>query len=307
MKKYIILNIALMIIFILTKSNVTEVQKENQNKDESSIAIIDNSKEEILVSVSYNDDNFTLNLEDYIIGVLSCEMPALFNKEALKAGAVAIRTFYMYKNLSIEEYIASNTDQCYNSIEDMKNKWGDSFGEYYDRISSAVEETKDEYITYNGEIIESFYFSMSNGYTENVEEVFSTPIPYLVSVESSWDKNINTFEKTINMTKSEFLSDLSLEPTEEINIEILSYTKGNRIDKIKINEKEFRGTEIRKLLKLRSADFKINIEDNVEITTRGYGHGVGMSQYGANEMAKMGYNYKDILKHYYTDTEISKI
>lgn len=298
MKKYIIIIPTLIIIFLLTRP-------KERNMDKQQVALQDNQNEK-LVTVLYKDEEISIDLDNYIINVLSCEMPALFQEEALKAGAVAIRTFYMYKNLSIESYIATNNDQCYNSLEDMQQKWGNSYSEYYNRIKRAIEDTKDEYITYNGNIIESFYFSLSNGKTENVEEVFSTKIPYLVSVDSSWDKDINNYEKTITYTKEEFLSLLSLEYSNNIEIEVLSYTTGNRIDKIKINNKIFKGTEVRKLLKLRSADFDIKILDDIEITTRGYGHGVGMSQYGANEMAKMGYNYKEILKHYYTGVEISK-
>lgn len=301
MRKYITLVIVLLIVFLITKN---EEYEDKKIKEESKTS---EEQKEQLVNVFYNNENFTINLEDYIIGVLACEMPASFNEEALKAGAVAIRTFYMYKNISIEEYMASNNDQCYNTVDDMKNKWGESYDKYYNKIKGAVEETKDEYILYNDEIIESFYFSMSNGYTENIEDVFSSPLPYLVSVESSWDKNISTFEKETEMSKEDFLAKLSLDNSDDIDIEVISYTSGNRINIIHINNTEFKGTEVRKLLKLRSADFDIVVENKVKITTRGYGHGVGMSQYGANEMAKEGYNYKDILKHYYKGTEISKI
>ena len=297
MKKYIILNIVLIIIYIITNNSLRKEETIKQTE-------LENEK---IVAVSHNENTVEMNLDDYIIGVLSCEMPALFKEEALKAGAVAIRTFYMYKKLSNIEYIATNNDQCFNNKEEMKNKWGNSFDEYYNKIKKAVEATKDEYITYNDEIIESFYFSMSNGRTENVEEVFSTKLPYLISVESPWDKNIATYEKTIELSKEEFLNAFSLNNSEDIKVEILSHTAGGRINTIKINEEEYRGTEVRKLLNLRSADFDITIGDKITITTRGYGHGVGMSQYGANEMAKEGYNYKEILKHYYTNTEISKI
>lgn len=300
MKKYFILIPVLFAIYILTFFIKTEEVEKKENKK------VEN--QEMLVTVFYENNNYELNLNDYVINVLACEMPASFNKEALKAGAVAIRTFYLYKKNKNPSYVASSNDQCYIDDDKMKIKWNDTYDKYYNIIKSAVDETNNEVIYYNGEIIESFYFSMSNGYTENLENVFSESRSYLISVDSSWDKNVNNFETTIQVDKNDFLNKLGLENKDTIDYVINSKSKSNRINEITINGKTFKGTEIRKLLGIRSTDFDLNIdEETIVITTRGYGHGVGLSQYGANEMAKLGYNYKDILKHYYSGVEISKI
>ena len=180
----------------------------------------------------------------------------------------------------------------------------DSTREILSKIKKVVRETKNEVIVYNDEVIEAFYFSMSNGYTEDASNVFNISKPYLVSVSSSYDKDINNNFKEYSVDLSRFKSVLGLEE-ESIVINNIIRNQSNRILKICVNLKCYTGVEFRKLFGLRSTDFDVNIEnDTVSFVTRGYGHGVGMSQYGANEMAKLGYNYKEILKYYYKGTEI---
>ena len=276
MKKYIIIIPVLIVTFILTKNCQKEIT-ENLETD-NNIEI----KTDKIVKVFYNNENNEISINDYVLSVLSCEMPALFEEEALKAGAVAIRTFYMFKENNESNYIATNSDQCYRTIEDMKQNWQENFDQYYNRLKRIVEETDGEFVTYDGEIIESFYFSMSNGYTENSEEVFIKAYPYLVSVSSTWDKNVNNYEKTTIFSLNEFKSKLGI-ISDYIDININSYSEGKRIKEMTINNKIYKGTEIRKLLNIRSTDFDIKVEGGqVYITTRGYGHGFGISQYGAN-------------------------
>lgn len=305
MKKYIVTLLVLFIVYLCTLKFYEE-QIPNNNEE-----IIKNEniteQEPLIVKLNYNNNESEIPLDKYVINVLSCEMPALFFEEALKAGAVAIRTFYIYKYNNNNNYVASVIDQCYLSDEELKDKWKDKFDVYYNKISKIVESTKNEIITYNGKVIASFYFSLSNGKTENVQSVFSSNLPYLKSVESIWDKNVNNYLVTIEMDKDKFFELLNIEGN-NLDIEVLSLTDSNRIDEIKINNKIFKGTIVRKLLNIRSTDFSIKEEDDkILITTKGYGHGVGMSQYGANEMAKEGYDYKSILKHYYTGVDISQI
>ena len=252
-----------------------------------------------------------MNLEEYLIGVVAAEMPALFHEEALKAQAVAARSYALYKiNNTSKNYdlVTDVTNQSYITIDEMKSKWNSDFDKYYQKISQCVNETKNEVIYYNNEIIEAFYFSMSNGYTEESSLVFKESEPYLISVKSTWDnENINGFFKEVVMNKNEFCQKLNI-PCDNLIINDVERSSSNRVNKIIINNMEFIGTDVRKKLDLRSTDFNITISnDNVVISTYGYGHGVGMSQYGANGMAKEGYKYKDILKHYYVNTEISKI
>lgn len=308
MRKYLIIIPTLLLVYFLT----LDKPKEQSLKKDDSLAIKDASSEEVkepkMVSVSYNGEDLSMSIDDYVMHVLACEMPASFNVEALKAGAVASRTFYLYKSEHNPGYVANVTDQCFVDDEGMKKKWGSDYQKYYDIIKSVVEDTAGEFISYNGDVIQSFYFSMSNGYTENLENVFSESKPYLVSVDSEWDKNLNSFSKEVIFSKSDFLSKLGLSSSDSVNIEVLSRSESNRVNKVSVNGVEFKGTVFRTKLGLRSTDFDFNVSgDSIKITTRGYGHGVGLSQYGANEMAKLGYSYKDILKHYYTGVEISTL
>ncbi len=279
------------------------------NKEKSNVVLNEDSeikKEEFNVNVSYNDKVINLELEEYVIGVVACEMPASFDDEALKAMSVAARTFALYKLENNKNYkLKSDTsDQCYISLSEMKDKWGNNFDKYYNKIKNMVYETKNEYMVYNDEVIISFYFSISNGYTENVENVFSQKLDYLVSVDSSWDKNSNYKSKDLKIKINDFFNKLGIDYSNNINIKYERSDTG-RVNYLYINGNKFKGTKIRTLLSLRSTDFEIsNDKEYVYIKTKGYGHGVGMSQYGANYMAKSGYKYDEILKHYYTDVEI---
>ena len=247
-------------------------------------------------------------LEDYLVGVVACEMPATFYKEAIKAQAIASRTFALSRIMNNEKYVFKGTteDQCYITKSDMKKKWGSKYKTRYNKIKDAVYSTKGEYLVYKDKVISALFFSMSNGYTENSEDVFVSSKPYLKSVSSTWDTEYKNYIYTKVFTKKEIKKLLGLNKG-ITSIKILSRYKTNRVKKIKVNTKKYTGVEFRKLLGLRSTDFDIEIEkDKVIITTRGYGHGVGMSQYGANSMAKLGYNYEEILKYYYQKVNIKK-
>lgn len=253
----------------------------------------------------------SIPLEKYVIGVVAGEMPATFNIEALKAQAVASRTYVLKRSEKGKEYDVDNTtnNQVYIEEDTMKDKWKDKYNENIKKIKKAVLETKGEVILYNNQLIDSMFFSTSNGYTENSSAIFSNDLPYLRSVDSSWDKQESpVFSSTAEVSKPEFLYNLGLSTNNEIVIKDIEKTSSNRIKNITINNKKFKGTELRRIFKLKSTCFDIKIEENkVIFNVTGYGHGVGMSQYGANGMAKEGYNYKDILKHYYQNCEIKNI
>lgn len=279
-------------------------QEKNINKE-----IINNQNEEIKqkVDIIYEDEVVNLDLEEYVTGVVACEMPASFEIEALKAMAVAARTYALYKIETNSNYKLSTTtkDQCYITIDSMKKKWGNDYDKYYNRIKTSVEDTKNEKMTYNNKTIIAFYFSISNGYTENCENVFSQKLDYLKSVDSKWDSNYSYKEKTVEFDEKDFLNKLGISDDRIKSIDI-DRSSTNRVNCITINGKEYRGTRFRSLLGLRSTDFEItNDNSKVYINTKGYGHGVGMSQYGANEMAKNGFTYDEILKYYYTGIEIN--
>ena len=251
-------------------------------------------------------------LEEYVYGVVSSEMPASFNEEALKAQAVASRTYVIYamengKNRDFDVYDSVNS-QVYKSEDKLREFWGDKYEEYSNKIKKVIIDTKGEYITYNDEIIEAFFFSTSTGYTENSEEVFSEELPYLRSVESAWDKNSPSFNNEIEISKNDFYNKLGIGYSDILDISDVEKTVSGRIKSLKINGAYFKGVDVRTKLGLRSTFFTFYENGNkIIVKTKGYGHGVGMSQYGAQGMALAGFKYEDIIKYYYTGVEIKKI
>ena len=249
--------------------------------------------------------------EDYIKGVVAGEMPATFELEALKAQAVASRSYAMYQMTATKdnEYDVLNTtaNQVYLTDEQLKENWKDEYPEKINKIKEAIAETSGEYLTYNGEIVNAMFFSTSVGATENSEEVFVSALPYLRSVDSKWDEESPAYTDTYTFSLEDFYNKLGLSYNETLNIEVTAKTSTGRTKTLKINGEELQGRDLATKLSLRSNYFDIvQNEKNITITTKGFGHGVGMSQYGANGMAKEGYTYDQILKHYYQNTEIKK-
>ena len=275
------------------KSNFTETKKENIKKNEITVTVYRN-----------NGKIINLELEEYVLGVVGAEMPASFNIEALKAQAILARTYALKSIKNGKKLTDTVSTQAYKDNSELQKLWKNDYTKYYEKIKKAVNETKGIVILYNNEYIDAVYHSTSNGKTENSKNVWKNSLPYLVSVDSSWDKNVKSYKKETIFEINEFCNILKLDVEEPITYEIIHNETG-RVRQITINNKTFSGTEFRNLLKLRSADFEIEINDEkVKVTTYGYGHGVGMSQYGANEMAKQGYSYIQILKHYYTGVVI---
>ena len=279
-------------------------KKKEQKKEEYPEVLAEQNKKQQTVALIYNENSLTLPLEDYVVGVVAAEMPASFELEALKAQAIAART-YVLQYLETNDKIGSTSaSQVYIDKNAMQAKWQTDFDKYFSKITKAVHSTEGLVIKYNNKLIKSYYYAMSNGYTENSQNVFNESIDYLVSVESKWDANN---EKEILLSKEEFCTKLAL-TCENISITNIKRNESNRVTTLNINGQEFTGIAIRKLLNLRSTDFYISVnENNILIKTKGYGHGVGLSQYGANNMAKLGYHYDEILKYYYQNTEITNL
>lgn len=262
-------------------------------------------KEEYMVKVQKDNKIICLPLEEYIVGVVAAEMPALFESEALKAQALAART-YALNYLETNNIISSTTNnQAFITKEEMASKWQDNYSQYYEKINNIVNETKGQIIKYQDKPIKAFYYSSSNGFTADSATVFNQSYDYLQIRESSWDAE-NFYNTTLN--KEEFCNKLQIDCSKNITIKNITKDSSNRVMSININGIDFSGTEVRKKLTLRSTDFEIKVNENdINITTNGYGHGVGMSQKGANSLAKLGYTYTEILKYYYPNTEISNI
>lgn len=252
-------------------------------------------------------------IEEYIVGVVSGEVPISFEMDALKAQAVAARS-YVLKQLEYnknKDYDVVDTvmNQVYLDSDQLKNRWGNDYESNLNKAKAAVLETKGEYLDCNGSVVEALFFSTSTGYTENSGEVFPTQQPYLKSVASMWDADVSpVFNDYFHFSLADFYRLLDVEYRDNVYVEVISTTSTGRIKQIKINNKVFSGNQVQYLLGLRSTFFTITQNGNsVDINTKGFGHGVGMSQYGAEGMALNGYKYDEILKYYYQGVEIKKI
>ncbi len=254
-----------------------------------------------------------LPLEEYLVGVLAGEMPIYFEKEAFKAQAVAARSYAMKKmeyNKDLDyDVVDTVINQVYLDNNYLKQAWDDKYTININKLREVVNETQNECLTYNNEIIDALFFSTSNGYTESSSLVFNNDIPYLVSVKSSWDeKTSSAFRSRLSFDIKDFYSMIGLKYSDKLVIKNIKRSSTNRVISLSINDKEFSGRTLYEKLGLKSTDFTISQDNDMVIFDMiGYGHGVGMSQYGAEGMALDGYSYIDILKYYYTGTELKKI
>ena len=269
------------------------------------------AENEIRLRVVNGDEIWNMDLEEYISGVVLAEMPAEFEAEALKAQAVVARTYALRRMEQGRKHengdICTDPNCCqgYRSPESYISRGGN--GEDVEKIRNAVEATAGEVLTYGGELIEATYFSCSGGQTEDALAVWGTDIPYLQSTTSPGEEGAAHYSDTVTMTVAEFracMGDaLSGDPASWFGA--VSYTDGGGVDTIRIGDRTYKGTEVRGLLSLRSTDFTIRYTGkDIEIVTHGFGHRVGMSQYGADAMALSGSTYAGILAHYYQGTTL---
>lgn len=303
MKKILFVTI-LLIIIPYTMINLLKpknIQEKRYIKENSKIVRVKRDKKNIIEKIP---------IEKYLVGVIAGEMPVSYDLEALKAQAVAARTYTLKKieqNKNKDYDVVDTTnDQVYIDEQELKDRWKENYNQNIKKIKQAVKETMGEYLTYDGKIITAFFFSTSSGKTENCQDVFGESLPYLVSVSSTWDETSPSYENEIIISKEEFCKKIEI-TCDEIKIDI-QRNETNSIKKITINDKILKGTEFRFKLGLRSTNIEIEQNENeIKIKSKGYGHGVGMSQYGAYELAKQGYKYNDILKYYYKGIEFKKI
>lgn len=280
-------------------------------KKEISLKYISNSIIRVKRNATGNIEE--IPFEEYIVGVLAGEMPIYFEKEAFKAQAVAARSYALkrmeYNKDNEYDVVDSIMNQVYLDNEYLKKTWGNNYVTNINKLREAVNETSLEYLDYEGEVIDAMFFSTSNGYTEDAMMVFNIDLPYLQSVKSAWDEDTSSaFRASRTISANTFYDTLGLKYSDTLEVKVLKRSSTNRILNIKINGKEFTGRDIYNKLGLKSTDFSLKKEgDNIIIKTTGYGHGVGMSQYGALGMAKEGYTYDEILKYYYLGTTIKKM
>lgn len=322
-KPFIVLGIILFAVTLLVPSIlvmpfIEEKTSSHLKEEEKTPTEDENIDLEVAVYREKEDKVEKLQLEEYVVGVVASEMNAAFEPEALKAQALAARTYIIKRLLSDTQdkdlpdgvMVGDSINyQVYYDRDDLRKIWDEKDYDWkIKKIEEAVSATSGQILTYEGNPIDATFFSTSNGYTENAEAIWQkNAIAYLQSVESPWDTDSPKFngEKVISVTDFENLLGVSLSNNEKV-ADDTQYTVGKRVASITINDKEVSGEEVRTKLDLKSTDFTLKRNgDEIIITTKGYGHGVGMSQYGANGMAAEGKTYEDIVKYYYQGIEVT--
>lgn len=341
MKKFLIYLLSFIIIIfiipaLLTKRTTTTSSKEEKNNQLQTIKQEEKQTIETETSSKYNYNKYgtitllhkktgaieQVNLDDYLCNVVSAEMPATFEQEALKAQAIVARTYTIYKILNKKHDNADICDdstccQAWISKEDRLERWEESQRENnWEKISKAVKDTSGKIVTYENKPIDAFFHSNSGGITEIPVNVWGgTEYPYLQSVETSGEDAYTQYSSEVILSQEELLNklkvkyaDISIDFTNPDDIKILEYTESTRVKTVKFGNHEISGVEARSLFGLKSTNFEITREnDKIKFSVKGYGHGVGMSQTGADSMAKQGSSAEDIIKHFYTGVEITEV
>ncbi len=332
MKKVFIYFFVFLLVFfllpaLLTKKNVEAKVPEN-NVEDSIEQVSDNEydyKNYGTIKLLHSDTGEVeeVPLDTYLCNVVSAEMPVDFELEALKAQAVVARTYTIYKIQNKKHDNAGICDdssccQAWLSKEERFARWDEEKRESnWAKIEQCVNETKGKIITYNGTPINAFFHSNSGGTTELPVNVWGggTNLPYLQVIETAGEEGYSQYQSEAIFTQDELIEklkskyeDITIDFNNNDDLKILDYTDSGRVKTVKFGNHELSGTETRSLFDLRSTNFEIIKEDgNVKFSVKGYGHGVGMSQTGANSLAKEGKNYEDIIKHFYVGVEISDV
>lgn len=338
MKKVILYFIAFIVVCfflpaILTKKDAKFVETSSKSNNEI-IENTDSTQENI--KSTYNYKNYgtikllhkktgeveQVNIDDYLCNVVSAEMPADYEIEALKAQAVVARTYTIYKinNKKHENADICDDSTCCQAWVDKETRffrWEESKRESnWEKIQKCVQETQGQIITYQNQPINAFFHANSGGKTELPVNVWGgTGLPYLQVVETAGEEGYKQYESEVELTQDELIeklktkySDISIDFSNQENLKILEYTDSGRVKTVKFGNHEISGIETRTLLGLKSTNFEISKEnDKIKFTVKGYGHGVGMSQTGADAMAKQGKNYKEIINHFYSGVEIKEV
>lgn len=328
MKNIMYLSFVTTLIMLITPFAVLgEINETPQKKEtlETSVSIVVNSKETV---DNKKSDIFRLydpvtekiteiDADEYIFGVVAGEMPALFEKEALKAQAVAAYTYACYfrnarKNKQYDLSTDPNDSQCFITNQEARKRWGLKAEEYTNIIKSIINEVSGYAITYKGDEILAVYHAISAGKTRNSKDVWGKDYPYLQSVDSNFDKDTENYKTEIIFSEKEIKEKLKNYVT--FKGKPKNYFGNSKkceagyINEISICSEYIKGSTLREMLNLRSNCFEVKYQkDKFIFTVYGYGHGVGMSQNGANELAKKGKDFKEILKHFYTNCDIEKV
>ena len=268
------------------------------------------------IKVLVGDTICEYSIKDYVFGVVAAEMPALYSEEALKAQAVAAYTFVCYKKQTsqTDEYdISANpeTAQCFITRDEAKSRWGTNADEYEAKLNECIDAVQGEWMSYEGKPIFAAYHAISSGKTNSCADVWGNELPYLKSVESSGDSSATGFLSNVSFTTQELAekmkSVVSASGEGQTWFSNFVRTDSGYVKSVDVCGEKITGSQIRALLNLRSTNFEVEFKDGAfAFSVKGYGHGVGMSQTGADYLAKQGKNYKEILLHYYTGIGFEK-
>lgn len=319
---YIVLSLLFFIVLIIPSMVVIPFITESTYSDKKHVEPpqegVTKTESDITVSIyrTGKKEIEKVQLEEYVKGVLASEMPTNFELEALKAQALTARTYIVRKLVFPNEpkspngtdVMDSTSNQVYKNESELREKWGKNYESNIKKITQAVNETRGQILTYEGKPIDASFFSTSNGYTENSEDYWSLKLPYLRSVPSPWDQSSPKFMNFKEFSIDSLESKLGVNIPKSGPIGSVKRTSSHRVASIEISGKKFKGKDVRSLLGLNSSDFTFERKgEQVIVITKGNGHGVGMSQYGANGMAEEGKDYKDIVSYYYKDVLIDDI
>ncbi len=344
MKKILIYLLSFILIIFIIPAFLTKRTTPTSSKKETERQLQDNNQQEQITENqteisnknTYNYSKYgtisllhkktgeveQVKLDEYLCNVVSAEMPATFEQEALKAQAIVARTYTIYKILNKKHDNADICDdstccQAWISKDDRLAKWEENQRESnWQKICSAVNETSGKIITYENKPIDAFFHSNSGGITEVPVNVWGgTGYPYLQSVETSGENTYTQYASEVTLSQEELInklkekySDISIDFTNSEDIKILEYTESTRVKTVKFGNHEISGVEARTLFGLKSTNFEISRDgNNIKFSVKGYGHGVGMSQTGADSMAKNGSRAEEIIKHFYTGVEITEV
>ena len=303
-------------------SNPTLAEENQEKKEEKSEPYTYKNYANVKLLHSKTGEVQELNMDEYLYGVVSAEMPANYEIEALKAQAIVARTYTAYKISKGSKHgdadICDDSKSCqaWISKESRFEKWNEADRENnWDKITTAVNETAGKIITYNGEPINAFFHSSSGGITETAANVWGGgDYPYLQSVETTGEDVYTQYASTVTLTKEEVLQKIQdthpevvIDWNTENPIQITEYTESGRVKTVQFGNVSMAGVEARTIFGLKSAKFSIEVSENVTFNVTGYGHGVGLSQTGADAMAKTGFTAEQIINHYYTDVKIENI
>ena len=261
------------------------------------------------IKITKTGEIVELNGQEYLFGCIASEMPIEYGEEALKAQGIAAFTYELRKKeKSTEEYDLTDdykVDQCYKSRDEIREKWGDNYGENAEKLERIINEISGLKLTYNGETVLTLYHAVSCGKTLSAKEVWGEDVPYLSSVDSSFDKLNEKYNTAVSVSKSDFMKDFSLSELKGIKAE---KSENGKVNFLTVSDKKISSEKIVKKYALRSSCFDVKLgEQEVVFSVSGFGHGVGMSQYGADCMAKNGSSYEEILLHYYKGCKIEKV